>query len=138
VNNTEKKEKKNSRPQPIDSYSNAEYIYIIEDQEVWFIDYIIGIAFKTPIDSKTKNKFGIGLQESGRLVIIWRVCLCIDLTIRTTIDKKSDCIIIIIISFELEMILLLLKGNKICHHCFIDNIKWYLNCTSKFGKTCLC
>ena len=66
MNNTEKKEKKNSRPQPIDGYSNAEYIYIIEDQEVWFIDYIIGIAFKTPIDFKTTNRFGIGLQESGR------------------------------------------------------------------------
>ena len=45
MNNTEKKEKKNSQSQTIDGDSNAEYIYIIEDQEVWFIDYIIGIAF---------------------------------------------------------------------------------------------
>ena len=46
--------------------SNAEYIYIIEDKEVWFIDYIIGIAFKTPIDFRTINRYGIGLLESGR------------------------------------------------------------------------
>ena len=66
MNNTEKKEKKNSQSQTIDGDSNAEYIYIIEDQEVWFIDYIIGIAFKTPIDFKTTNRFSTGLQESGR------------------------------------------------------------------------
>jgi hypothetical protein len=52
VNKTEKKEKENSQSQTTDGYSNAEYVYIIEDQEVWFIDYIIGIAFKTPIDFK--------------------------------------------------------------------------------------
>ena len=46
--------------------SNSEYIYIIEDKEVWFIDYIIGIAFKTPIDFRTIDRYGIGLQESGR------------------------------------------------------------------------
>ena len=46
--------------------SNAEYVYVIEDKEVWFIDYIIGIAFKTPIDFRTINRYGIGLTESGR------------------------------------------------------------------------
>jgi hypothetical protein len=66
MSNTEKKERKNIKPQAIDGYLNAEYIYIIDDQEVWFIDYIIGIAFKTPIDFRTANRFSIGLQESGR------------------------------------------------------------------------
>jgi hypothetical protein len=66
MSNTEKKERKNIKPQAIDGCLNAEYIYIIDDQEVWFIDYIIGIAFKTPIDFRTTNRFNIGLQESGR------------------------------------------------------------------------
>jgi hypothetical protein len=51
-----------SRPHITAQDSNAEYIYI----EVWFIDYIIGIAFKTPIDFRTINRYGIGLMESGR------------------------------------------------------------------------
>jgi hypothetical protein len=59
-------EKKNSQPQITAGDPNAEYIYIIEDQEIWFIDYIIGIAFKTPVDFRTVNRYGIGLQESGR------------------------------------------------------------------------
>src|SRR5919109_5328638 len=58
--------KKISQPQITAADSNAEYVYIIEDKEVWFIDYIIGIAFKTPIDFKTTNRFSTGLQESGR------------------------------------------------------------------------
>jgi hypothetical protein len=66
MGNTEKKERRNIKPQAIDGCLNAEYIYIIDDQEVWFIDYIIGIAFKTPIDFRTTNRFSIGLQESGR------------------------------------------------------------------------
>jgi hypothetical protein len=49
-----------------DTDANAEYVYIIEDQDVWFIDYIIGIAFKTYIDFRTANKYGSGLLESGR------------------------------------------------------------------------
>jgi hypothetical protein len=55
-----------SQPHITAQDSNAEYIYIIEDKEVWFIDYIIGIAFKTPIDFRTIDRYGIGLQESGR------------------------------------------------------------------------
>lgn len=62
--NTE--EKKISQPQIAAQDSNAEYIYIIEDKEVWFIDYIIGIAFKTPVDFRTINRYSIGLLESGR------------------------------------------------------------------------
>ena len=60
------REGKISQPQITAQNSNAEYIYIIEDKEVWFIDYIIGIAFKTPIDFRTINRNGIGLLESGR------------------------------------------------------------------------
>ena len=66
MSNTEKKERKNIKPQAIDGCLDTEYIYIIDDQEVWFIDYIIGIAFKTPIDFRTTSRFSIGLQESGR------------------------------------------------------------------------
>src|SRR5215217_9320911 len=58
--------KKISQPQIAAEDSNAEYLYIIENKEVWFIDYIIGIAFKTPIDFRTINRYGIGLLESGR------------------------------------------------------------------------
>src|SRR5215218_641511 len=58
--------KKISQQQITVEDSNAEYLYIIENKEVWFIDYIIGIAFKTPIDFRTINRYGIGLLESGR------------------------------------------------------------------------
>jgi hypothetical protein len=58
--------KKINQPQISGQDSNAEYIYIIENKEVWFIDYIIGVAFKTPIDFRTTNRYGIGLLESGR------------------------------------------------------------------------
>ena len=49
--------RKISQPQITSQNSNEEYIYIIEDKEVWFIDYIIGIAFKTPIYFRTINKY---------------------------------------------------------------------------------
>ena len=61
---TEKK--KNNQQKITSGNSNAEYVYIIENQEIWFIDYIVGIAFKTPIDFRTINRYGIGLLESGR------------------------------------------------------------------------
>jgi hypothetical protein len=53
------------------SSANAEYAYIVEDEDVWFVDYIIGIAFKTPVDfSKYKkdntSNATVGLLESGR------------------------------------------------------------------------
>ena len=64
MNNSEVNKK--SHPQITANDSNAEYVYIVEEQEIWFIDYIIGIAFETPIDFRTVNKYGIGLQESGR------------------------------------------------------------------------
>ncbi|MGB8937951.1 MAG: hypothetical protein WCC17_22910 [Candidatus Nitrosopolaris sp.] len=34
--------------------ANAEYVHLIEDVSVWFIDYIIGVAFRTPIISQIK------------------------------------------------------------------------------------
>ena len=58
--------KKISQPQITAADSNAEYVYIIEDKEVWFVDYVVGIAFKTPIDFKTTNGYSTGLLESGR------------------------------------------------------------------------
>ena len=59
-------EKKNDQQKITSGNSNAEYVYIIENQEIWFIDYIVGIAFKTPVDFRTINRYGIGLLESGR------------------------------------------------------------------------
>jgi hypothetical protein len=64
MTNTE--ENKISQPEITAHDSNAEYIYIIEDKEVWFIDYIVGVAFKTSIDFRTTNRYGVGLLESGR------------------------------------------------------------------------
>jgi hypothetical protein len=43
--------------------ANAEYVHLIEDVSVWFIDYIIGVAFRTPINFADKMN---GLRESGR------------------------------------------------------------------------
>jgi hypothetical protein len=64
---------KNSDRSFVAASTNAEYAYIIEDQDVWFIDYIIGIAFKTPVDFSTSKKVHDdnttntnGLLESGR------------------------------------------------------------------------
>jgi hypothetical protein len=43
--------------------ANAEYVHLIDDVNVWFIDYIIGVAFRTPINFADKMN---GLRESGR------------------------------------------------------------------------
>jgi len=64
MSNTEENE--NNQQKIATDRSNAEYVYIIENREVWFIDYIVGIAFKTPVDFRTINRYGIGLLESGR------------------------------------------------------------------------
>jgi hypothetical protein len=42
---------------------NVEYVFIAADNSVWFIDFIIGIAFKTPIDFYDELH---GLEQSGR------------------------------------------------------------------------
>jgi hypothetical protein len=51
-----------------DDTINAEYIYIVEDLDVWFIDYIIGIAFRTPIDftDKTNGLLYKSAEGGGR------------------------------------------------------------------------
>jgi hypothetical protein len=43
--------------------ANAEYVHLVEDVNVWFIDYIIGVAFRTPINFVDKMN---GLSKSGR------------------------------------------------------------------------
>ena len=43
--------------------ANAEYVHLVEDANVWFIDYIIGVAFRTPINFVDKMN---GLSKSGR------------------------------------------------------------------------
>ena len=43
--------------------ANAEYVHLIEDVNAWFIDYVIGVAFRTPINFTDKMN---GLRESGR------------------------------------------------------------------------
>ncbi|MGB6528506.1 MAG: hypothetical protein WBF33_10400 [Candidatus Nitrosopolaris sp.] len=43
--------------------ANAEYVHLIEDVNMWFIDYVIGVAFRTPINFADKMN---GLCESGR------------------------------------------------------------------------
>jgi hypothetical protein len=49
--------RKISQSQITSQDSNAEYIYMIEDKEVLLIDYIIGIAYKTPIYFRTINGY---------------------------------------------------------------------------------
>src|SRR5215471_10008141 len=43
--------------------TNAEYVHLIQDVNAWYIDYIIGVAFRTPINFRDKMN---GLLESGR------------------------------------------------------------------------
>ena len=50
------KEKKNNQQKIATGKSNAEHVYIIDNREVWFMDYIVGIAFKTPVGFRTINR----------------------------------------------------------------------------------
>lgn len=53
---------------------NAEYVHLIEDVNVWFIDYVIGVAFRTPINFLDKMN---GLSESVDLIesfLITKTC----------------------------------------------------------------
>ena len=59
-------EKKENEEPKTTTAVNAEYVSILEDQDVWFVDYIIGIAFKTPIEIIPKKDNSIGLANSGR------------------------------------------------------------------------
>jgi hypothetical protein len=53
--------------------ANAEYVHLIEDVNVWFIDYVIGVAFRTPINFADKMN---GLRESDLIesFLITKTC----------------------------------------------------------------
>jgi hypothetical protein len=36
------------------SKSNSEYVHILDEGTVWFIDYVLGVAFPTPINFADK------------------------------------------------------------------------------------
>jgi hypothetical protein len=44
------------------SKSNSEYVHILDEGTVWFIDYVLGVAFPTPINFADKEN---GLYGSG-------------------------------------------------------------------------
>ncbi len=46
----------------IKSKSNSEYVYIIDEGTIWFIDHSLGVAFPTPINFAGKEN---GLYDSG-------------------------------------------------------------------------
>jgi hypothetical protein len=41
---------------------NSEYVFILDEQSIWLVDYRLGVAFPTPIDFTSKQN---GLYESG-------------------------------------------------------------------------
>ncbi len=41
---------------------NSEYVFILDEQTIWLVDYRLGVAFPTPIDFTSKQN---GLYESG-------------------------------------------------------------------------
>ena len=41
---------------------SSEYIFILDEQIIWLVDYRLGVAFPTPIDFTSKQN---GLYESG-------------------------------------------------------------------------
>ena len=47
----------------IKSKSNSEYIYMLDEGTIWFVDYILGVAFPTPISfvDVENGLFGLGL-----------------------------------------------------------------------------
>ena len=48
----------------IKSTSNSEYVYIIDENTIWFIDYSLGVAFPTPVNfaGKENGLYGSGLS----------------------------------------------------------------------------
>ncbi len=46
----------------IKSKSNSEYIYIIDERTIWFVDHKLGVAFPTPVSFSGKEN---GLYGSG-------------------------------------------------------------------------
>ena len=54
--------------------NKGKYVHLIEDVNVWFIDYVIGVAFRTPINFLDKMN---GLSESVDLIesfLITKTC----------------------------------------------------------------
>jgi hypothetical protein len=41
---------------------NSEYVFILDEQSIWLVDYRLGVAFPTPIEFTSKQN---GLYESG-------------------------------------------------------------------------
>ena len=41
---------------------SSEYVFILDEQSIWLVDYRLGVAFPTPIDFTSKQN---GLYESG-------------------------------------------------------------------------
>ena len=41
---------------------SLEYVFILDEQSIWLVDYRLGVAFPTPIDFTSKQN---GLYESG-------------------------------------------------------------------------
>jgi hypothetical protein len=41
---------------------NSEYIFILDEQTIWLVDYRLGVAFPTPIEYTSQQN---GLYESG-------------------------------------------------------------------------
>ena len=39
---------------------NSEYVFILDEQTIWLVDYRLGVAFPTPIDFASKQN---GLYE---------------------------------------------------------------------------
>ena len=46
----------------IKSKSNSEYVYIIDEGTIWFVDHSLGVAFPTPVNFAAKEN---GLYDSG-------------------------------------------------------------------------
>jgi hypothetical protein len=46
----------------IKSKSTSEYVYIIDERTIWFIDHSLGVAFPTPVNFGGKEN---GLYDSG-------------------------------------------------------------------------
>jgi hypothetical protein len=42
--------------------NSSEYVFILDEQSIWLVDYRLGVAFPTPIDFTSKQN---GLYESG-------------------------------------------------------------------------
>jgi hypothetical protein len=65
---------------------NAEYVFISSDKSVWLIDFIIGIAFKTPIDFYDELN---GLYQSGRTYRLFEDIVELQLYLDTIVKDQE-------------------------------------------------